>query len=371
MKKWIAMIAALCMMMLMVPAAGEKTAEEEAAGDWHMVLADVEIGVFRLGADGTVSTEIPEMETMEGTWKLEGDVLTITIDGDPLDFAYDGASLVNEEEFMIPLLREEGKLPYETAMKIIEEEDYELPEGMEEEEAKEIAERFSREFDALTEEVIKKNTTIYTAVPEEEAEVEILSENFFVTESYNGYQANYFAKIRNNLTAPLLLIGASMEVWSKGYQLGRTGFPSVIGSEWLAPGEVSFIALRAGMGENPEEISYERKIEVTTTYYWTDRALPLPDIGFVAGGAGYGESYMYAKVTNDTGEDKDRIYVAYALEDEDGTIWDLEYDNIYDDKLCDGSSVILKQNADSNAMKYCIEHGITLTQVEAISWTRE
>ncbi len=56
---------------------------------------------------------------------------------------------------------------------------------------------------------------------------------------------------------------------------------------------------------------------------------------------------------------------------EDGTIWDLEYDNIYDDKLCDGSSVILKQNADSYVIKYCKEHGITLTQVEAVSWTRD
>ena len=208
-------------------------------------------------------------------------------------------------------------------------------------------------------------------MPEEEAEVEILSENFFVTESYNGYQANYFAKIRNNLTAPLLLTGASMEVRSKGYEIGRTGFPSVIGSEWLAPGEVSFISMRVMMQENPEEISYERKIEVTTRYYRTDRELPLTDIGFRAGGDGYGESYMYAKVTNNTGEDRDRIYVAYALEDEDGTIWDLEYDNIYDDKLCDGSSLIMKQNADSFVMKYCGENGITLTQIEAIAWVRD
>lgn len=61
-----------------------------------------------------------------GTWTESDGVTTITIDGTPLDFAYDGTTLVNDM-FPLPLSREEGKLTMDLISKMMSGEEYTLP----------------------------------------------------------------------------------------------------------------------------------------------------------------------------------------------------------------------------------------------------
>lgn len=145
MKKLTAMLLALCMLLAAVPA----LCDEDVTGFWAMVLADVNLGYFDLKEDGTVTGEAPGQGEVTGTWTQEGNTVTITIDGDPAEFIYDGTTLVSDT-LPVPLVREEGRLSFDVALKMINGEDVELPEGMTQEDITAILQNFLVEYQKLT-----------------------------------------------------------------------------------------------------------------------------------------------------------------------------------------------------------------------------
>lgn len=143
MKKLTAMLLALCLLLAAVPALGG-----DVSGMWYITLAEVTLGYFRLNEDGTVEAQIPGQDAYTGTWTAEGDKVTVTIEGAPMEFTYDGTSLTSEG-FPIPVVREEGKLSADLVGKIISNEEYELPEGMTPEEMTSIVLNFMAEYQRI------------------------------------------------------------------------------------------------------------------------------------------------------------------------------------------------------------------------------
>ena len=122
MKKLTAMLLALCMLLAVVPALGE-----DFTGTWYMTLAEVSMGSFVLNEDGTSTANVLGQDPYEGTWSADGDTVTITVDGAPAEFTFDGTNLVSTV-IPVPLTREEGKLSMDIITKMYSNEEYELPE---------------------------------------------------------------------------------------------------------------------------------------------------------------------------------------------------------------------------------------------------
>ena len=122
MKKFTALLLALCMLLAVVPVLGE----EGPAGNWYMTLADVTLGYILLNEDGTAVMNVASQDEISGTWTADGDTVTITAQGQPVDFAYDGSSL-KSDLFPLSLGREQGRLPMDVLSKMMSGEEYELP----------------------------------------------------------------------------------------------------------------------------------------------------------------------------------------------------------------------------------------------------
>lgn len=87
-----ALLLTLCMALTAIPALGEN----DVTGTWYLVMLGMTGGTFEINADGTVVATLEtgaEAATKEGSWTLEGDVFTLTIDGAGLPLTYDGTSL--------------------------------------------------------------------------------------------------------------------------------------------------------------------------------------------------------------------------------------------------------------------------------------
>ena len=82
-------------------AAGEEAvaADEDAAsaaGTWYMVVFGLTAGTFELKEDGTFTLEVPanqEAQNQEGTWSQEGEKVSLTVNGEPALFVFDGSEL--------------------------------------------------------------------------------------------------------------------------------------------------------------------------------------------------------------------------------------------------------------------------------------
>ena len=135
MKKILALVLVLCMALAAIPAMAE-----DFSGSWYMTLADVTLGTFVLNEDGSANVNLIG-EDSTGTWSAEGDTLTVTVDGEAVDFVWDGESFTTPL-IPVPMTREAGKLTYNMVVGLMDptaEGSEPLPEGMTEEEATEIA----------------------------------------------------------------------------------------------------------------------------------------------------------------------------------------------------------------------------------------
>ena len=93
MKRITALLLALCMLLAITPV----LSEDSPAGNWYMTLADVTAGYILLNEDGSAVVSMPSQEDMQGTWTGDEKTVTITINEQGLDFAYDGASLTSDQ----------------------------------------------------------------------------------------------------------------------------------------------------------------------------------------------------------------------------------------------------------------------------------
>ena len=145
MKKIAALLLVLCMLLTAIPALGEGP-----SGNWYMTLADVSLGYILLNEDGTANLNIASQVEATGTWTVDGDNVTITAEGEPLTFVYDGTSL-KSDVFPLSLGREEGRLPMNVIVSMMSGEEFELPEGMTEDDVRTIGMNFIAEYSRIME----------------------------------------------------------------------------------------------------------------------------------------------------------------------------------------------------------------------------
>ena len=371
MKKVAALLLVLCMLWTAVPVLGE---EAGPGGNWYLTLADVTLGYILLNEDGTAVMNIVSEEDITGTWTADGTVVTITAQGQPVDFTYDGSSLKSD---LIPLAltREEGRLPMDVISKMMGGEEYELPEGMTEADLTMIALNFVSEYTKLMEEASDQDggdTPAGGAEPAaqpEAASITIEKSTFKVTESYSGYRGSYIARIKNENDYPLFVTGGSMQVFdAEGKEAAKADYLSRTGSKYLEPGETSFVSMYVDL-ENDGEYTFEAKIETKTeSYRSTDVALMATDPVFVKVEGEYNSDLMKVTVTNEADAPLAGIQAILVLVDADGNLLDVDTEDLYRNELGAHSSIILVSSVDDRVKKYYEANGIEPVAVEAYAW---
>ena len=106
MKKLFSLILALCMACMMIPA----VAEEGVAGEWYASLGGMTM-VLNLAEDGTAEMTMPGSENAAaGSWVLDGEKITITIEDSPAEGTYaDGTITLGDEDMTMVFTREMPK----------------------------------------------------------------------------------------------------------------------------------------------------------------------------------------------------------------------------------------------------------------------
>ena len=371
MKKITALLLALCMLLAITPV----LAEEGPGGNWYMSLADVTLGYILLNEDGTAIVNVASEEDIAGTWTADGNTVTITAQGQPLDFTFDGTSL-SSEMFPLSLSREEGRLPMSVISKMMSGEEYELPEGMTELEMTTIAMNFVAEYTKIMEAASNQGGdetgTTGTTEPAPQAEAPIVTiekSTFRVNESYSGFRGTYIARIKNENEVPLFLTGGNMQVFDgEGNQVAEASYLSRTGSKYLEPGETSFVSMYVDL-ESDGEYTYQANIETKTeSYRSTDHAVKVTDPVFVKVEGEYNSDLMKATVTNETEAPVAGIQAVLVLVDADGNLLDIETQDLYRNELGANSSITLVSSVEDRTKKFYEAQGLTPTTVEAYAW---
>ena len=365
MKKITALLLALCMLLAVVPVLGE----ESPAGNWYMSLADVTLGYILLNEDGTATVNIASQEDIAGTWTADGNTVTITAQGQPLDFTFDGSSL-SSEMFPLSLTREEGKLPMSVISKMMSGEEYELPEGMTELELTSIAMNFVAEYTKIMEEASASSSTTTTeAAPSASAEATVVKDSFKIVKSYSGYTGLYIAKLQNETDKPMFVTDGSMQLTDKdGKNVGEAKYLYPTGSKYLEPGETTFVAMQADLAENIE-VNVAKHVDTKfDSYYNTDYAVTVENPTYVKGTSEYDSDVMRVTVVNNSDESLAGIEAVLVLEDAEGNLLCISTESLYRYELGPHSSITLVSSVDNKIRDYCAENGIEPTTVEAFAW---
>ena len=380
MKKWIAMLLMVCLLAAAVPALGE----EDYTGNWYMTVADVSLASMTLNADGSVEFNMAEQGTMNGTWTTGEGKITVTIDGDGLDFTYEDGKLTAAGFFPVPFVREEGKINSELIGKMMSGEAYDIPEGMTEEEMMAIAMNSMAEYQAILAEQAGDDTTETTTETTVETPVadagepvtedaplvvSILNENFLVYQVYGGLKGYYYAKIQNNTETPYFVNGGTFVLTdADGNAVGEElKYPNSRGSRYLEPGEISFISFRVDIPEDLENPNYYAVIKAEKdTYSSKDYAVTVSSTEI--GTDRYGNPAMKAAITNTTDEFLPGINVIIAMEDAEGKVIWLREESLYNYELGPNSTIKLTGSIDSDALEYFTSAGIVPTTVEAYAY---
>ena len=360
MKKLFAILLALGLLLSALPALAE-----DFSGMWYLNLTDVDLGYFQLNEDGTMTGDVIGTGAIEGTWSSTDASVTLVVDDDPLVLAWDGATLYSAE-LLIPVIREQGRMPSSVITAIANGETPELPEGMTEEEAQTIYDTFQAEFKRLQEAALEAQQQARLA-ESAEYKVDILAENFYVMEEYSSLRGYWLAKVINMNSVPVYLRDGALKVLdAEGNQVGEATYLSTTGSRYLEPGEISFVSMRADIEGDGADLTYDASIETTIRSYVTDAALPLADADFEPlDPESY--SYMQTTVTNDTDKPVS-VNAVFALEDAEGTPWLISDEKVYNHELTPGSSLILKSSVYTSFAEFIQEKGIEITTIETYAW---
>ncbi len=358
MKKIFAILLALCLLLSVVPVLAE-----DFSGLWHMVVAEVDLGFLQLNEDGTVNADLVGVGEVDGEWSAEGETVTISLGGDALDFAWDGTMLFSPK-LMFPVIREEGRVPGDIIFAYFDEKEYELPEGMTKEDVETVGKNFQAEYERL---MVERAAAKAAASAAAGNTVDIIAENHYVIESYNGYRAVWLAKVINMSQNPVYIRNGGLQAKdAEGNVVGTATYLSNRGSYYLEPGETTFVSMEADIPENIE-VTCEPALEVSPDPYRKDFALTAADSGFTFGEGDYATSWMQTTVTNQS-ENPATPQVIFCLADAEGTPWLVEETSLYRHELTPGSSMIMKQNLDDRFVKMLKEKGIEITTIEAYAW---
>lgn len=278
MKKIFAILLALCLLLSVVPVLAE-----DFSGLWHVVVAEVDLGSFQLNEDGTVHANLVGTGEVDGEWSAEGETVTISLEGEALDFAWDGTMLFSPE-LMFPVIREEGRVPSDIISAYFDGKEYEPPEGMTKEDVETVGKNFQAEYQRL---MVEKAAIDAAASAAAGNTVDIIAENHYVIESYNGYRAVWLAKVINMSQNPVYIRNGGLQAKdAEGNVVGTATYLSNRGSYYLEPGEITFVSMEADIPENIE-VTCEHSLEVSPDPYRKDFALTAADSDFTVGEGDY------------------------------------------------------------------------------------
>ena len=364
MKKIMSLLLALCMLL-----AAASALADSAAGTWYITMAEVTMGTFELSEDGTAAVNIFSQEPMTGTWSEEDTAVTITIDGQPQVFTNDGTSLTSEG-FGIPVTREEGKISVDLISKMMNGEEYDLPEGMTELELATIAMNFVAEYTKMMEGASGTGESAggETAQAAKPA-VTVLNETFIVKGRYNGFEGAYVARVRNDTEAPLFITGGHMDVLdASGNVVAEDKYLDLCGSKYLEPGEVSFVSMSADLDADGE-YSCNVKLEAKAKSYGsTDRSLKVENVTLAEPANAYEGKTMRATLVNDTDQPLAGFTVVFILEDADGKLLQLSTETLYRHELGANSTLTMVSSISSYVQEYCDAHEIVPSVLEAYAF---
>ncbi len=352
MKKWTAVLLALCLLLAAIPALGEG---EDVSGDWYANIGDVIAGTLTLNANGTAALEVLDPTgapmNVDGEWTFADGVVTMTVEGSSTEFALKEGSL-NADWFPLPFTRTKGKLTRLQAVTLLKGGETELPEGLTQEEAEACAKDYEAQMKAME---------------PAEPELSVLGESFRVVESYSGYRGVYIARVQNNTGAPLYITGGALTLKdAEGNAVGEAAYLSQCGSKYLEPGEISFVSIEADVNEGATVTDYEKTIKAEEKGYMTDVTLPVSATEYAPGL--YDNYYMKATVTNDTGEARANVQAVLVALDEEGNLLCLDTVSLFYNELGAGSTITLVASVDSRTMKYFEANGIKPAKVEAYAY---
>ena len=386
MKKALALLAALCMLLTALPV----LAEEDASGTWHIVMLGMTVGTLDLNADGTcslITSDEGEEAPVEGTWTQDGEKITVDANGSTLPLTYDGTNLLFDIEglaalgvdtsslgegmdpsmlsSLIQISREPGKI---TAAEFSAyQADGTLPEGKTEEDMQAILADMMSFFVSMM-----GSANLSTGVSDESPapELTIVEENFYVREGYGSQEGYYIAKVQNNTEEPAYLSQGTLTLTdAEGNEIGKAEYLSTSGSSYLEPGETTFVSLTADFPEGAEVAGYTAELQPSAISY------QKPDTAVEVSSAelrmeeGYFTNYLAAAtVTNTTDSPMSRLIVIMALRASDGKLVGLTTSGLYYNELAAGSTITLIDSLDSRVVDYCDANGLTLGQVEAYAW---
>ena len=410
MKKFLALVLALCMALAALPALAETEAPKGPAGTWYVNMLGLTAMVFDLREDGTclltlVSDE-EEDKQKEGTWAESEGTVALTVVNDEtgeaataLTLAWDGETLSFSEESMaemssgesasegmpagfITITREPGEL---TAA---EWEAYQnngtIPEGKTEDDMTAFQAKLLLAFLSMlgSEDSAGDSAGDSSgeqadpeAAPSSDPSATILDSNCFRREpSYGGPEMYYLARVKNETEVPLYITGGKLVLKDKdGNSVGEENYYDTVGSRYLEPGEVTFVSMAAKISEGAEVDSFEFSLESGPKGYYTkDRTIEVAAASLeLALDSEYNyDNYVWATITNNTGAPLEDITVVYAVSDEEGNLLDIDSSTFYSIILETDSTIRVKCSLNSSSIAYCKANGITPALVEAYAWVK-
>ncbi len=389
MKKIFALILTVCMVLGAVSA----QADTDFSGTWYFLSMGLTIGTFELNADGTCTLDAASGEEeikYEGTWNAEGNVVTLTIDDQPLPMTYDGTELTVGEEAMallggssigemdpsllsnmMKISREPGK------MTVAELNDYTdngtIPEGMTKEDMDAFqAEMLTFVFSMMGS--INTETGGDQTASDDASNLTIAEENFYVRESYFGKECVYIAKVQNDTEKPLLISDGSIVIKdADGNEIAKKEYLGTCGSRYLEPGEISYVSVQADLEEGKTADSYEVNVKASYNEYARKDTILEVDSIELRSKEGYSgtDYYTAATITNKGQEALAGISVVVVTRDSNGKMVDLGMRNLGMNELGAGSTITLVDDVDSAVAKYCEANQLTLEGLEACAWVEE
>lgn len=396
MKKILALILVLCLVLAAVPV----LAEDDLSGTWYMVMMGLTGGTFELNADGTCTGTSAVMggeeQSSEGSWTVDGTTVTITMDGQSMPLTYDGTDLLFGEEAVAALgdgdfMSGMDQSAISSLLKFSREpglvtaadfsaftSDGTVPEGKTEEDMVAI----QAEVMALLLGVMESAdtgssvSTTGTADPETapagEPALTLVEENFYLRKSYGDkFDGVYIAKFRNDTDTPLYIDKGSLTLLdADGNEVGKDEYLHSYGSRYLVPGETSFVSLEARVNEGAAVEKHETSFKVisTSNLYQQDTEVELAGAELRIVADTWTNYYATATITNTGDAPLSRVNVVVAVKADDGSLLQLVTGTLGQNELAAGSTMTLVNTLDSRVVDYCTENSLTMTDVEAYAW---
>lgn len=370
MKKVLAIVLALAMLLGLSGTAFAAVTQEDIIGVWDMDIVGM---ANMMGMDEEMESMLPllqlmnytmeftadgkyimlmsafgEEEKTEGTYAiedgkismdggfatdiaLENDVLTITEDGATLTFTRAGAESesteMSEDEQMAAFLALIG--------------------GME----------------GLDGEGEEGEETVVSGA----GKLEVVSENGMFVKGYSNYYY-VFAKVQNTGDAAVRIDECKLTVLDEaGAEIASRDYGDTF-ARFLKPGESTFVKIYADVGE-AIPAAYQLTVTQNDNVYSEDVRYPADaemllnvDEGWTVG------NYMVALVSNDTDEVLYDVEVAMALLDNDGRIVYIDDKHCFNMGIPAGSDIYVKLEIPEEFIEYYNTNGVKLQSVEAFAY---